>query len=397
MNMKKTLYIILCLVIFSCSEKKDHQHIDIAQRQKEYTCPMHPSEKSEKPGSCPICGMNLVENKAPTSENASVMLTDDQIKLANIITQKVSPKTLNKQSIVVNARLAVNENQTEVVSSRAAGRIERLLIKETGRYIHQGDLLYELYSESLLTLQKEFLLAKEQQETLNKSYNESILRAATKKLLLYGLTENQIDQLAKTKSVSEKISFFSPVSGVVTQINASEGQYVNEGNLIYNVENMNQLWVEAELYSNELLSIKLGDRVNVTVNGFESNPVKATIIFISPEYQENSQITKVRASLINHNLDFKPGMQAKVTFSMQSHIATSIPVDAVIRNSKSAHVYVQNALNSFQMRIVKTGSEDDENVEIVEGLSDGDIIVTSGAYLLYSDLILKKGINPAME
>jgi Cu(I)/Ag(I) efflux system membrane fusion protein len=399
--MKKIgVYIFLVsAVLFACTsgKKEDHSNHTAAQESAatKYTCPMHPNVVQDGPGTCPVCGMDLVPMTANTGEGSGLMLTDSQIKLANITTQKVLVKPIG-QTLVVNAKLKVDEEKTTIISSRTTGRIERLFIKETGRVVKQGEPLYEIYSETLLTLQREYLLALEQYETLGKEEKryEGFLKAAENKLLLYGLNKKQVEQLAAVKAVQQRITFLAPAGGIIEEIAVAEGQYVNEGNRLYRIENIASLWLEAELYPNETRFVKTGDKINVRVSGFESESIMATVNFLSPEYRANSQISVMRASLNNQGLRFKPGMQAQVFFTHSSRKGLAIPVDAIIRDGKGTHVYVQSEQNTFTPRMVKIGVEDFEQVEIISGLEENEIVAVSGAYLLYSELILKKGTDP---
>ncbi|MBL7856321.1 MAG: efflux RND transporter periplasmic adaptor subunit [Cyclobacteriaceae bacterium] len=327
-----------------------------------------------------------------------VVLNETKVKLANITVQKVSMKPVGLTT-VINARLTENEDLTEVISSRSTGRIEKLFVKETGRVVRSGEPLYELYSETLLTLQREYLLAKEQFETLGKNEPryESFLKASERKLLLYGLTKKQIATLAQTKSIQQRITFLAPSGGIVSEIKVSEGQYIEEGALLYRIENLDHLWLEAELYPNESSLVKVGDKLTVHVSGLEATPLEAKVIFLSPEYRANSQITIMRALLENPEMKFKPGMQAQVLFTHSSRTALAIPTDAVIRDGKGTHVYIETEKNIFQPRMVKTGVEDFDQVEITEGLHEGDRIAVTGTYLLYSEVILKKGTDPMAD
>lgn len=392
----------LLLVAFACSKapnadgpnEHDHAHHDIKSK---YTCPMHPQVLQDTPGTCPICGMDLVVKTSSTTSETSkdLMLNDSQIRLANITTAIVAPETVG-QTILVNGRLNVNQDLSEIVSSRAAGRIEKLFVKETGTTIKKGEPLYQLYSESLLTLQREFLLAKEQSETLGateKRY-KSFYDAAKRKLILYGLTATQVEKLGENKVAGNSVTILSPASGVVTALSASEGEYVSEGTTLMNIEDIRTLWLEAELYPAESALAKVGDHVRLNISGYENENAEASIEFLSPEYRTNSQVVVMRASLKNPDGKYKPGMQAQVFFSHSTKKALAVPVDAVIRDGHGTHVYVQRGHNTFRPQMVETGIEDFEKVEIVNGLDDGDTVVITGSYLLYSEIVLKKGGDP---
>jgi membrane fusion protein, copper/silver efflux system len=402
MNSTFVYILVASILLFSCSQgqKSDHlEHAKTEEGKDTYTCPMHPNVIQDSPGKCPVCGMDLVAvNKNASGNSNDLMLSDSQIRLANITTQKIMMQPVG-QTAIVNATLAENEELTEIVSSRAEGRIEKLFVKETGRTVQKGEPLYQLYSETLLTLQREYLLAKEQFEKLGETEKryESFFKAAERKLLLYGLTSNQVAKLSDANDLQPRVTFLSPATGIVTKVDASEGQSVQEGSSLFKIENISKLWLEAELYPNETALVKIGDKIKVRVSGFENQATEAIVSFLSPEFRAGTQIMVMRASVNNTELKFKPGMQAQVLFTHSAKEALTLPVDAVIRNAKGAHVYVQTGANTFSPRMVHTGVEDFEMVEITRGLAAGDTVVVSGAYLLYSEIILKKGIDPMTE
>lgn len=363
--MRVLISAILCIGVFACSQEK---------QPPEQTAPMP---------------MKVVSNE--------LMLSASQIILANISTQVVKQQSIG-QSLPVNARLVANEDMTEVLSARVSGRVEKLFVKESGRMIIKGEPLYELYSESLLTFQREYLLALEQYKTMKSVDNryEEYLKSARKKLLLYGLTDKQIDRLNDTNDIQARITFLATASGVIKEIKVAEGQYLNEGDALYQLENVSKLWVEAELYPSELQYVKTGDRLSVQVAGYTNSPTEATVTFLSPEYRANTQVTVLRATLNNPTSQWKPGMQAQVFLKHSVNTSLAIPTDAVIHDQRGAHVYIQTADNTFAPRMVKTGLENFDFVEIVEGLKEGEIVVVTGAYLIYSEIILKNGRDPML-
>jgi Cu(I)/Ag(I) efflux system membrane fusion protein len=398
----KNIIIICLFFLIGCSADNQSRNLEEHNRDGEqasaveYTCPMHQNIAQEGPGACPVCGMDLEAVSRTVGDSThDLMLSDSQIKLANVTTQRATIQSIG-QTILVNGKLVENETLAKVVSSRAPGRIEKLYVKETGTTIQKGAPLYQLYSEVLLTLQQEYLLAKEQYESLGESEKryKSFLDAAKEKLTLYGLTDRQIETLDQRKNVEASITFLSPTSGLVSEIAVIEGQYISEGTTLMKVEDTGQLWIEAELYPAETSLASIGDLIKVKIAGYEDSAENAVIEFLSPEYRSNSQITVVRGSIRNPQLKYLPGMQAQISFTQSSKKSLAIPVNAVIRDGKGTHVYIQRGHNTFSAQMVKTGTEDLEKIEITEGINEGDTVVITGAYLLYSELILKKGIDP---
>ncbi len=381
------------LFILACKDGGKEQTTSAGKVQT-YTCPMHPQIIQDKPGTCPICGMDLVPFNRSTQE-ASLTLSESQIALANVTTIIIGGDGFSsfKQ---LNGRLAVNPEKTEYLSSRVPGRIEQLYVRQTGVKVNTGQPLYKIYSEQLATLQKEFLLAHEQASQFPGDPTfKQLLQSSKQKLELYGQSPKQISYLQKAKKTDPFVTFNATQSGVVAELSVTQGQYVAEGDPILRLEGYSQLWVEADIYPAEAGSIKEGQQVKVIIPGWENQPQTMKVRFMSPALRTDAQVLQIRGEIPNPNTQWQPGLQANILLpSHTSGDALSLPVDAVIRDGKGAHVWIEKSKGKFEPRMVKTGMENFDQIEISEGLNKGDTVVVTGAYLLYSEYILKKGKNP---
>lgn len=380
--------------IAACSEEKKPEAAAAAKKLQTFTCPMHPQVIKNEMGTCPICGMDLVPFEKNSNDKA-LKVDEKRQALANISTIIIGESSLNgfKQ---LNGRLTVDPEQSSYISSRIAGRVEQLYIRETGVRVNKGQPLYQLYSEQLATLQQEYLMATAQEKQFQGDKIErQIVASAKQKLLLYGQSENQVQQLLKTQKKDPFITFYAPASGVVAELSITPGQYVSEGSPILRLEGYGKLWVEADVYPNEAKQIKAGQKVKVVMVGWEDQPQEMTIDFITPALQAGTQLSQIRGSIPNPNHQWQPGLQSNVFIPTGNKgNALTLPVDAVIRDGKGMHVWVKSGKDSFEPRLIKTGTENENQVEITAGLQNGDHVVITGAYLLYSEYILKKGKNP---
>jgi Cu(I)/Ag(I) efflux system membrane fusion protein len=382
------------LLIAACSDNKKPEAAAATANAQTFTCPMHPQVVKNEMGTCPICAMDLVPFEK-NSDNKVLKLDETRHALANITTLVIGEHSLSSTK-QLNGRLAVNPDQSSYISSRMAGRIEQLYVRETGVMVTKGQPLYQLYSEQLATLQQEYLMAVAQEKQFHGNKIElQIVAGAKQKLLLYGQSENQVQQLLKTQKKNPYVVFYAPESGIVAELSVTPGQYVNEGSPLLRLEGYRQLWVEADVYPNEAKHIKLGQKVKVMISGWEDQPQEMTINFITPSLQAGTQLTQIRGSIPNPKNQWQPGLQVSVFLpSGNQGKALSLPVDAVIRDGKGLHVWLKKGKDSFEPRLVKTGQENDHQVEIIEGLKAGEEVVATGAYLLYSEYILKRGKNP---
>ncbi len=389
--MRNSLIKIFCLAVFafvveSCNNKPK----ETLGENEYYACSMDPQVLEKQMGMCPICKMPLAKITLDKKQMHIIKLNSDQIKLANIKVDSVQLSSIGRET-VLNGVFSVNQNMTEQISVRVNGRIDKLYHKVLGEVINAGEAVYDLYSRDLYLAQEEYLMAVEQSELLG---GKSIISASKNKLLLWGLSEEQIAQLEKSKQARITNTIFSSVSGTIVEIPIKEGDIVAEGAKIYRLADLSTLWVETQVYSNELKILEDGKKVEVIPDAFPEETTEGTIVFANPELQMQSKINLVRVEVKNPSGKFKVGMQAYVIHHTEQKQAIVLPVDAVIRDSKQTVVWTQNKEGGFESRKVVTGIENKYRTEIKSGLKVGEKVVVSGAYLINSEYVFKRAMMP---
>jgi Cu(I)/Ag(I) efflux system membrane fusion protein len=362
-----------------------------------YTCSMDPQVVAYKLGTCPICKMDLTPVKKKTGENKDeIELSDQQIQLGNIQTDTIRNGTIDDH-LLLTATLNFDQMKTSSASSRVSGRVEKLYFKNIGDYVKKGAPLYELYSEELNNAKQEYLLVLEQRKEFAFETTidfEQLLQSAKNKLLLWGLTEGQIQQLAKQKKTTTTTTFYSPASGFLTNLEIQEGDYIQEGSTVIKLADLSTLWAEAQVYTTQFAALDRNSIATVQLPDLDDREITGKIEFINPEINPDTRINLIRVSIPNPGNQLKPGMPAYVLLKSPARKSLSLPIDAVIRDGKGATVWIQTAEHTFKNLMVQTGLESDDRIEITSGLKSGDVVVIAGAYLLQSEYIFKKGANP---
>ncbi len=374
--MRHILILLLMTVSFSCQQKKTNEVI------------------GKKTGKSPIYKIELTK-VSHKNQSSGLMLSEEQIELANIKTEKADSNYIGQEKIL-SGQVVVNENMESVISSRLEGRIDKLYFKNIGETIHSGQVIYEIYSEELAAAQKDLLLLLKKEKQL-KSFDidyKQLVDAARNKLKLWGITDNQTDDLIKKDHVQIPFPILSKASGVITDINIKEGDYAMAGIAIFKITDLSIVWVQAQIYANEVQGISSGKEVKIRIGAFPNKIYKGNISFVNPQLLTQTKIDLVRVEIPNQDLLLKPGMQAYVSISEKGHVGLVVNTNAVLRDSKGASVWVKNEDGSFENKMVHIGIQSDDKMEILHGLKKGDIIVTSGAYLINSEYIFKKGAKP---
>jgi Cu(I)/Ag(I) efflux system membrane fusion protein len=388
-------FILLIAALFTACKQKPQQ-VNKVQSKAYYTCSMHPQIHEDHPGNCPICGMKLIKVELTGgNDNAAlnkITLTATQMQLAAIQTDTVREENTGREKTLTGT-VTTDENKSEELSARIAGRIQQLFVRTTGETIIVGQPVYSLYSEDLQEAEKEYLLAKQQQKMLRNpdvDYQQ-LINAAENKLQLWGLTSTQIKGLAASGKASATTTILSKVNGTVSDIAVHEGDYVTEGMPILKTQALNTLWVEAQLYANEAGNYKENDQVNVSFRDLGGKVIKGKVEFINPELSDASKVDLLRVSIPNTQGLIQPGMLAYITIASGSQRALAVPASAILTDGEGSKVWIKNVDGSFSPRIIKTGAGNQSYVPVLSGLNEGNIIVTNGAYLLNSEYVFKNG------
>jgi Cu(I)/Ag(I) efflux system membrane fusion protein len=344
----------LFAVNFSVSCKKGEIAMEETQkvaqsesREREilyYTCGMHPSvrvtpEDFEKGNdSCPICKMGLIpvyKDQAGMEmgagehegheEEVLLRLSARAQALAQVKTEEVQFRYLFKEINTVG-QIDYDERKTAFVAAWIPGRIDRLFADYTGVTVKKGAPLVSLYSPDLVTTQEEYLLARETLEKVKNSRNEdtirgaqSLVEASKKRLLLWGIHEDQVKEIESRKEASTHMTIYAPIGGTVIHKNVLEGKYVKEGENLYQIADMSNLWVLADIYESDLSSIQKGQSVEVTAEAYPGERFTGKIAFIDPSLDPKTRTVKVRVDVPNPDLKLKPGMYVKVLISSHIH------------------------------------------------------------------------------
>lgn len=381
------------LILVSCkNEHENHQTISGSY----YTCPMHPSVVSSTPGSCPVCNMSLIKVEKKESNHAGmkgnfITINKHQQELAGIVTDTVSLRNITTASTIIGT-VTIDEEQVKTISSRVKGRIDKLFIKNTGIYIKSGSPIYSIYSEQLQADKKEYLSlsVKSKNNNATSKLTNEFLSAAKNKLLLWGLTEKQILELETSEEASPLITFYSHETGYVSEVKVTEGAYVEEGSPLLKITSLNQVWIEAQLYANEISGVEGNKTFQVYSESNPGDVYKGTLAYMNPIIEEGKRVHLLKIKVNNSGDKLIPGTLVSVIPEKSSTNLLAVPKSAVLLE-KMKTIWVLTHENTFEQRMVKTGAENNYWIEILSGLKQGEIVVTEGAYLISSEFILKSG------
>ncbi|WP_268225649.1 efflux RND transporter periplasmic adaptor subunit [Sinomicrobium oceani] len=359
-----------------------HNHSEEIATNQMWTCSMHPQIMQPEPGDCPICGMDLIPAEAGTDGlNANeIKMTENAMALANIQTSVVGQGQMGDNSLKLSGKIRPNEESNAVQVTYFGGRIEQLYVNSTGERVGAGQRLATIYSPELVAAQQELLTASSLKESQPELY-----KAVRNKLKLWKLSEKQINAIESAGKVQEYFPVFATVSGTVTHKMVEEGDYVKQGQPLYKIANFNTVWAEFDAYENQIALLREGQTIKITTNAYRNEVFDAKISFIDPLLNSATRTIVVRAVLNNIKDKFKPGMFVEGTIEgiqSGSKSAVTVPATAVLWTGKRSVVYVKTKPNEpvFEMREVLLGNTNGESYTILEGLANGDEVVTNGTF-----------------
>ena len=373
---------------------------------KHWRAPMDPSYISDKPGKSPT-GMDLIpvyEDEEPVARGIRV----DRNFLQNF---GVRTAVAEKGSIPVEIRtvgvLAHNEENVVSVNTKFEGWIESAEFHNIGEHVHQGDLLFEIYSPQLVTTQKEYLAAKEYLARLrSSSYTDaidrarSLLEATRERLRYWDVTDDQIARLEQSDRVMRTVEVFSPASGhIVWKMGDSlEGMKLTSGMTVLKLADHSTLWAEVEFYEYQLRYLREGQRARIGVDAFPGRLWSGKIVLFNPRLDSRTRTLRALIELDNRDLTLRPQMFAHVLIRVPAVSgAVKVPEEAILHSGERSVVIVQKAEGLFEPREVKLGANGAGYYEVRDGVQPGELVVTSSQFLIDSESNLKAAIRQLLS
>jgi Cu(I)/Ag(I) efflux system membrane fusion protein len=391
-NLKRYGQAILLMIIgvvigalaFSSEKQDEHQNDRDVQVKNEtvWTCSMHPQIRQEDEGDCPICGMDLIPASQVSSDidPEAIKMSKTARALAKVETIVAGKTEYQNNSLRLSGQLKVNQDKLETLSANYDGRIERLYVNDEGEQVSKGQVIAEIYSPGLQILKDEYNLAKKQG-------NSTLINSIATKIKNLELTPEAIENIE-----NGLLKLRSKRTGFVTDLYVNQGDNIKTDQKLLRIADLSSLWASLDIYESALNSVKVGDVL--TLNIPDSNEIESKVIFVSPVLDESTRSAKVRAVIDNSELNLKPGvfisaeLSASSSETLSNSQTLSLPKSAVLWTGKRSVVYEQIENESglyFKMKEVSTGKTTQDRVEILSGISVGDVIVTHGAFSIDSE------------
>lgn len=369
--------------------------------------PMHPAYKSDKPGTAPDCGMDLVpvyDEGAPATASSevagysTVSLPPERQQAIGVRLGKAETRDVTK-SIRTVGRVTFDETLQHQVHAKFEGYVERLYVDYTGKPVHKGQPLLSIYSPELLATQQEYLLAVRARKQLSASTNAEVSRggvdlyeSARQRLLLWDISSGEIQKLERTGRPQKALTLYSPVDGFVLSKNAVAGARVMPADTLFEIADIRRVWVLADIYESEAPFVQPGQTAKMSLSYLPGRTWTGKVTFIAPVLDEKSRTVKARLEFQNPDATLKPEMYADVLLERPLGRVVTVPEGAVLSTGSRAIVFVAKGEGRFEPREVKTGARVNGYWEIREGVAAGEQVVTQANFLIDSESRLKAAL-----
>ncbi len=382
------------------------------QKQARYYCPMHPSYTSDKPGECPICGMSLepIPAGGTHSEHAaaghesdvpgltSVHITPERIQLIGVRTAVVTRRALGGQLELVGF-VTPDETRLKRIQIRVAGWIQDLYVNRTGEPVAVGQPLLSIYSPELYQSEQEYLIEAGAHDSTTAAthagggHEAGAVASARTRLTLLGVPPEELLRLDGVRVATPRLTLRSTVVGTVLERNVTQGQYVAADVPLYTIADLSRVWVLADLYELDFARVKPGDRATFTAEALPGRAREGSIEFVYPTVSTETRTLKVRFSLDNRDGALRPGMFGRVRVAGRGAPALVVPDEAVINTGAHKYIFIARSGGHFEPRMVWTGIQDGDWVQVLKGVAEGDTVVSSASFLIDSESRLKAAIT----
>ena len=377
--------ILLGWIFFHSSPAKEekHDHAAEASKSEVWTCSMHPHIRMDKPGKCPICAMDLIpltQSGTAEMDPAAVHLTKEAAQLANVLTSVVSRQNTEKE-VRLYGKVQADERLLQNQVAHISGRVEKLLVNFTGEPVRKGQKLALIYSPELVTAQQELL-----ESVKTKKAQPEIYEASKEKLRQWKLTDSQISAIESSGNVQANVEVESNTSGIITGRRVNNGDYVSQGSVLFEVSDLSRVWVLFDAYESDLPFLKTGDKIDFTIQALPGSTYSGNVRFIDPVIDPVNRVAKVRVEISNPGGKLKPEMFA--TGLVKANLPEFqdklvIPRSAVLWTGKRSIVYVKEPNSEepvFKIREIELGPQLGNSYVVLDGLADGEEIVTQSAF-----------------
>ncbi len=337
-------------------------------------------------------------------DDSTTNSTPGTVKIDPVTEQNIGVRTTTVKKDILShivrtvGRVDYDEERIIRLHPKVEGWIETLRIDKTGEEVRYDQDLLSIYSPQLVVSQQEYILALNNLKTLKESPIEDIRRGAEElvnssreRLKLLDVPDHQLRDLTQNHNIYKNLHIHSPASGIVVNIGAREGQYVTPATEIYMIADLSTVWVYADIYENELPWVKVGDQVEMQLAGIPGRVFRGHLTFIYPYAEAKTRTIKVRLEFNNPEILLKPNMFAEVTiYASKQMSALVIPAEAVIRSGTRDKVLVMRSAGKFEPRSITTGLSSNGKVSVLEGLTEGEKVVTSSQFLIDSESSLRE-------